>query len=111
MNHLTSVNPEQFEERVINAKGLKLVDFYAEWCGPCKVMDPVMDQLQVELKGQIDIVKVNVDDYPEIPARFAVRGMPTLMIFKDGHPEDVIVGAQGYKSLRERLKKHLSPKN
>jgi len=107
MSQVISVNPEQFEDKVTNAKGLKLVDFYAEWCGPCKVMDPVMDQLQVDLVGRVDILKVNVDDYPEIPARYAVRGMPTLMVFKDGHPEDVIIGAQSYKALREKLDKHL----
>jgi thioredoxin 1 len=107
MSQVTTLDPTQFNEIVVNAKGLQLVDFYAEWCGPCKVMDPLMQQLKDELDGKITVVKVDVDSHPDIPARYAVRGMPTMMIFKDGQPEDVIVGAQSYKALRARIDKHL----
>ena len=107
MRQVNTLDSTQFYDTVVNAKGIQLVDFYAEWCGPCKVMNPLMQQLQDDLDGKITVVKVDVDSHPDIPARYAVRGMPTMMIFKDGQPEDVIVGAQSYQALRARVDKHL----
>jgi thioredoxin 1 len=87
------VNDANFDAEVLGATGPVLVDFWAEWCGPCKAMDPVLDDLSRELAGRVKIVKLDVDANPGITARFNVRSMPTMIVFKDGEPVDYKVGA------------------
>ena len=87
------VNDETFEAEVLGAKGPVLVDFWAEWCPPCKAMDPILDQLGSELAGRVKIVKLDVDANPSTVVRYNVRSMPTLIVFKDGKPADFKVGA------------------
>jgi len=87
------VNDANFDAEVLGATEPVLVDFWAEWCPPCKAMDPVLDDLSRELAGRVKIVKLDVDANPGITARFNVRSMPTLIVFKDGEPVDYRVGA------------------
>ncbi len=79
-----AVTDTNFDAEVLKADGPVLVDFWAEWCGPCKVLSPVIDQLADELQGKVKVVKVNIDQAPEAPSKYGVRGIPTLMIFKEG---------------------------
>lgn len=87
------VNDANFDAEVLGAKEPVLVDFWAEWCPPCKAMDPILDQLATELAGKVKIVKLDVDSNPSTVVRFNVRAMPTLIVFKDGEPADFKVGA------------------
>jgi thioredoxin 1 len=87
------VNDANFNAEVLGAGEPVLVDFWAEWCPPCKAMDPILDDLSVELAGRVKIVKLDVETNPGIVAQYNVRAMPTLMVFKGGQPVDMKVGA------------------
>ncbi len=87
------VTTDSFEADVLQAGTPVLVDFWAEWCGPCKQIAPALEQISEELAGKLTVAKVNIEDYPEISGRYAVRGIPTMILFKDGQMKDVKVGA------------------
>lgn len=87
------VSDADFENVVLKAQGPILVDYWAEWCGPCKQLAPVLDELAKDYEGKLTIVKVNIDDNPLTPQRYGVRGIPTLMIFKNGEVDATKVGA------------------
>ncbi len=87
------VNDANFDAEVLGAKEPVLVDFWAEWCPPCKAMDPILDDLATELAGRVKIVKLDVDSNPSTVVKYNVRAMPTLIVFKDGEPADFKVGA------------------
>lgn len=87
--------------------GLVLVDFWAPWCGPCRMIAPVLEQLDVEYAGKVKITKMNVDENPETPGRFGVMGIPTLILFKDGKEVDKIVGALPKQNFVDMINKHL----
>ena len=89
------------------SKGVTLIDFYATWCGPCKMMEPVVERLAQELTGHVKVAKVDVDENMELAMRFQVMGVPTFGIFKDGSLVQRIVGAVGYEALRAAVKPFL----
>tara|TARA_B100000686_G_C16685597_1_gene914590 strand:- start:118 stop:438 length:321 start_codon:yes stop_codon:yes gene_type:complete len=95
------ISDKDFEEQVINSKIPVLVDFWAEWCGPCKVIGPILEEISEEEKDRIFVVKVNIDENPETPTKYAIRGIPTLMIFKDGVLADTKVGSSGKVAIKD----------
>jgi thioredoxin 1 len=97
------VTDETFEQDVLKAQTPVLVDFWAEWCGPCKQIAPALEQIAEELGGQVTIAKVNIEDSPTTPSRYGVRGIPTLMLFKDGQMASMKVGAMPKAKILEWL--------
>ena len=95
------IDDSEFEEKVLNTSGAFLVDFWAEWCGPCRQIAPVLDQISEERAGKITVVKVNIDKNPATPQKFGVRGIPTLIIFKDGKAVSTKVGSLPKSKLLE----------
>ena len=93
MSNVSEVNDSTFAQEVLQSDTPVLIDFWAEWCGPCKAIAPVIEELAGEYGGKLKVVKMNVDHNPETPARFGVRGIPNLIIFKDGNVAQQIVGA------------------
>ena len=100
-DNIVHVTDASFEADVLNAEGPVLVDFWAEWCGPCKMIAPVLDELAGEYAGKIKICKMDVDSNQETPAKFSIRGIPTLIIFKGGNVEATKVGALSKAQLVE----------
>lgn len=96
--HITDQN---FEKDVLQASGPVLVDFWAEWCGPCKQIGPLLDELSNELGAKITIAKVNIDQNPNTPQKYGVRGIPTMIIFKDGQPVSTKVGSLPKSKIAE----------
>ena len=98
---MKEVSDQSFEQDVLKAEGPVLVDFWAEWCGPCKQIAPSLEEIAKEMDGKLTIAKVNIDDNPETPTQYGVRGIPTLMIFKDGQVAAMKVGALPKSKLLE----------
>ncbi len=96
-----------FQTEVLDNEKVTLVDLWAEWCGPCKMMGPVVEELATEFEGKAVIGKLNVDDNPEVPMQYNVRGIPTFLIFKNGAVIDKIVGATTKQVLKERIEAHI----
>jgi thioredoxin 1 len=105
---MVALTDATFDEELASAAEPLLVDFWAEWCGPCKMIEPVLDQIAEEKKGLLKIAKVNVDDNLEIVRRFEVMSVPTLILFKEGVAQHRFVGAKGKAQLLQELNKHLS---
>ena len=96
-----SIADNNFEQEVIHSKNPVLVDFWAEWCGPCKVIGPILEEISEEENGRISIVKLNIDENPQTPAKYAIRGIPTLMIFKEGGLVDTKVGSDSKTAIKD----------
>ncbi|WP_221792113.1 thioredoxin [Aquisediminimonas sediminicola] len=95
-----SVTDASFEADVIQSNEPVLVDFWAEWCGPCKMIAPALEELSAELAGKVVIAKINIDDNPEAASKFGVRSIPTMILFKDGQPLATQVGAAPKSHLK-----------
>ena len=102
--HIVHVTDASFEEEVLGSEVPVLVDFWAEWCGPCKMIAPVLSELADEYEGKVKVCKVDVDANPDIPPKFGIRGIPTLILFKDGNAEATKVGALSKAQLGEFIK-------
>ena len=98
-----TVTDESFEQDVLKADKPVLVDFWAEWCGPCKQIAPALEQIAEELHNQVTIAKLNIEDSPTTPSRYGVRGIPTMMLFKDGQLASMKVGAMPKGKIVEWL--------
>ena len=107
MSNAIAVTAATFDEEVLKSAVPVIVDFWATWCGPCQIMGPVIDALAGEYEGRVRIMKLNVDENPQTPAQYGVRGIPTLIVFKGGAEVQRIVGAQPKGNVDEVLKKVL----
>ncbi|EOA9189795.1 thioredoxin [Staphylococcus aureus] len=102
---IVKVTDADFDSKV--ESGVQLVDFWATWCGPCKMIAPVLEELAADYEGKADILKLDVDENPSSAAKYEVMSIPTLIVFKDGQPVDKVVGFQPKENLAEVLDKHL----
>ncbi len=103
-----SITDASFATDVIGADGPVLVDFWAEWCGPCKMIGPSLEELSEELGEQVTIAKLNIDDNPDAPGKYGVRGIPTMILFKNGQPAATKVGAAPKSQLKAWLESELA---
>ena len=102
-DRIVQLTDDSFDTDVITASGLILVDFWAEWCGPCKMIAPILSEVAVEYAGKVTVGKLNIDQNSETPPKFGIRGIPTLLLFKDGKVAATKVGALSKSQLTEFL--------
>jgi thioredoxin 1 len=102
-----TISDATFDEEIGSATEPVIVDFWAEWCGPCKMISPVLEEIANEHAGKIRVAKLNVDDSPDVTRRFDVMSIPTLIVFQDGKPAKRMVGAKGKGQLLEELAEYL----
>jgi thioredoxin 1 len=97
------LNDSNFDQEVTKSAMPGVVDFWAEWCGPCKMIAPVLDEIAEEKAGQVKIAKVNVDENPALSSKFAIRAIPTLLLFKGGEVREQVMGVQSKKALLDKI--------
>ncbi len=102
---MLSINDSQFEAEVLKHKGVVLVDFWAEWCGPCRQLGPILEEVSKTMGDKVKICKMNVDEAPETATQFGIRSIPTMFLFKDGQQVDTKVGLNSQSSLEQWLQK------
>jgi len=105
--HIVHTSDAKFDQDVLKADRPVLLDFWAEWCGPCKMIAPILDELAVEYKDRLRIAKLNIDENPQTPPKFGIRGIPTLILFKNGTVEAQKVGALSKSQLAAVLDQNL----
>ena len=98
-----TVTDASFQQDVLNASGPVLVDFWAEWCGPCKMIGPSLEELSEELADKVTIAKLNIDENPDAPGKYGVRGIPTMILFKGGNVVEQFTGLQDKATLRAKI--------
>ena len=102
-SNVVTLTDSNFEDEVTNSANPVLVDFWAEWCGPCKMIAPILDEIANEKAGQVKVAKVNVDQAPALSARFQIRAIPTILLFKDGQVKEQIVGMTSKRDLISKI--------
>jgi len=107
MSEVTAVTDATFKDEVLDSADPVLVDFWAPWCGPCRMVAPVVGEIAEQFQGQVKVVKLNTDENPNIASQYGIRSIPTLMIFKGGQKVDMVVGAVPKTTLANTLTKHL----
>jgi thioredoxin 1 len=107
MSATASVTDASFKEDVLDSNLPVLVDFWAPWCGPCRMVAPVVDEIAQQYEGKVKVVKLNTDENPSTASQYGIRSIPTLMIFKDGQRVDMVVGAVPKTTLANTLEKYL----
>ena len=107
VEHIVHISDESFEEEVLQSERPVLIDYWAEWCGPCKTIAPVLDEIATEYSDRLKVVKLNIDDNPQTPPKYGIRGIPTLMVFKNGQVEATKVGAVSKAQLTAFLDENL----
>ncbi|NEN92037.1 MULTISPECIES: thioredoxin [unclassified Okeania] len=107
MTAATPVTDSSFKQEVLESDVPVLVDFWAPWCGPCRMVAPVVEEIAGQYEGQIKVVKVNTDENPNVASQYGIRSIPTLMIFKGGQRVDMVVGAVPKTTLAQTLEKYL----
>ncbi|NCT68854.1 MAG: thioredoxin TrxA [Rhodanobacteraceae bacterium] len=105
---IAHVNDDQFDEQVLKSSDPVLVDFWAEWCGPCKMIAPLLDDLAATYQGKLKVAKINIDHNQKTPRNYNVRGIPTLMIFKDGKVEATQIGAASKTQIAQMIDKAIA---
>lgn len=108
MSQVPAVSQATFDSEVLKSSSPVLVDFWAAWCGPCKMVAPVVDKIAEQYKGRLKVVKVDTDENPNVAVQYDVHGIPCLILFKSGEPVDRIVGYVPEKHLATMLEKHLA---
>lgn len=103
MEDVKAVTKENWDTEVLKADGLVMVDFWAAWCGPCRMVSPIVDELAREYAGKIKVLKLNTDENPEVAGRYQIMGIPTIMFFKDGKTVDKLVGALSKSQYKEKI--------
>ena len=106
MSNVTAVTDANFEDEVEKAEGLTIVDFWATWCGPCRMVAPILDQLATDYQGKVKITKLDVDANIKTGSRFNVRSIPTMLFFKGGKVVDQIIGAVPRTHIEQKLQQH-----
>ncbi len=105
--NVNEITDDNFAERIEEGEGLSMVDFWAEWCGPCRMVGPVVDELADDFAGRVRVGKMNIDENPATPVRFGVRSIPSILFFKGGNLVDTVVGAVPKSHLQQKIEQHL----
>lgn len=98
---------QNFKQEVLDSKGPVIVDFWAPWCGPCRIVSPVIDELATEYKGKVKVGKLNVDDNPQTQQMYGIMSIPSVLFFKDGQPIKTMIGAQGKENYKKEIEEIL----
>ena len=107
MGNAVAVTDQSFQAEVLDSQTPVLVDFWAEWCGPCRIIAPMVEEIAAEYKGKLKVVKIDVDESQDVASRYRIQSIPTLLVFKGGEEVDRVIGAVGKPMILGRVQKHI----